>query len=317
MESVGTEPMGAEGMVGEEVIRDNPLTVGEQLKDARENHAVSDLKLIAQELCIRPHLLSALEENDFSSFASSCYATGFLKSYASYLDLDATKIVAQYKTAYAGAEEKVVLDFPEISVRDRFPLKVMAPVVSLSLLVLVGLGVSFSKININSDALLPQMEQVAFDLMSKAGSEQTETVVAQADIEDDFDDLEPVTAKYASAASFALVQKAQAKPAPVAANNMHSTAMASERIRLVANRDIWVRIVGPEKNIIMDGVLLSGEEFFAPDRQELVLMTSDAAALAIHVGDQHLTSLGDDGEIVEGLLLDQNQLMKKTAFYQP
>nr|WP_250646715.1 helix-turn-helix domain-containing protein [Pseudemcibacter aquimaris] len=35
------------------------------LRDTRLEHKTSDLEVIANELCIRPHLLKALEEGDF------------------------------------------------------------------------------------------------------------------------------------------------------------------------------------------------------------------------------------------------------------
>ena len=98
-------------------------SVGKILKDARQKHRVRDLNVIAKELCIRPYLLEALEKGDFGSFPSSCYVTGFLKNYASYLNLDTKEIISGYEAEYAGSKDGVVLDFPEVEKEWDFILK--------------------------------------------------------------------------------------------------------------------------------------------------------------------------------------------------
>ena len=91
--------------IGNEKARaiDNKITIGEKLFQARHALTGADdieklsVEKISSELCIRPHLLAALEQDDFTKFPSACYAAGFLKNYAAYLGLDVAQIVTQYK----------------------------------------------------------------------------------------------------------------------------------------------------------------------------------------------------------------------------
>lgn len=72
------------------------LTVGNLLKKARE-HSGKQIEEIAQIIRIKPDYLHKIEQNDFSSFNSSTFVKGFIRSYASFLGLDAENIVALFR----------------------------------------------------------------------------------------------------------------------------------------------------------------------------------------------------------------------------
>lgn len=72
------------------------LTVGNLLKKARE-HEQKTIPEIAQVTRIRPEYLEKIEANDFSGFTTSAHVKGFIRSYASYLGLDAEGIVALFR----------------------------------------------------------------------------------------------------------------------------------------------------------------------------------------------------------------------------
>lgn len=72
------------------------LTVGNLLKKARE-HSGKQVEEIAQIIRIKPDYLYKIEQNDFSSFNSSTFVKGFIRSYASFLGLDAENIVALFR----------------------------------------------------------------------------------------------------------------------------------------------------------------------------------------------------------------------------
>ena len=122
-------------------------SIGKVLKQARQRSKVRDLNVIAEELYIKPHLLEALEQDDFASFPSSCYATGFLKNYATYLALDAKDMVARYEAEYAGLKDCVVLDFPEVEKYNSLPLKSLAGIATLCVAIFVGVWSGFDKLD--------------------------------------------------------------------------------------------------------------------------------------------------------------------------
>lgn len=69
-------------------------SIGEQLRAAREAHAVTLDEAEAQTR-IRKKFLQALEQGDMSVLPSTAHAKGFLRNYAQYLGLDANRLVGE------------------------------------------------------------------------------------------------------------------------------------------------------------------------------------------------------------------------------
>jgi len=67
-------------------------TVGLQLRQARQEHGLT-IEEIALATRIRAHYLRLLEAGEFSALPSKAQARGFLRSYANYLELDASKLL--------------------------------------------------------------------------------------------------------------------------------------------------------------------------------------------------------------------------------
>ncbi len=122
-------------------------SVGKILRQARQKHKVRDLNAIAEELCIKPYLLEALEQGKFESFPSSCYATGFLKNYATYLGLDTKEVATRYEAEYAGATDCVVLTFPEAEKHKSLPIKSVAGIATLCIVLCVGVWTNIDRLD--------------------------------------------------------------------------------------------------------------------------------------------------------------------------
>ncbi|MDD3653503.1 MAG: DUF4115 domain-containing protein [Desulfotomaculaceae bacterium] len=71
------------------------MDIGRKLKEARENRGIT-LEDVERETKIRRKYLHALEEEQFQILPGSVYAKAFLKTYASFLRLDASEIVEVY-----------------------------------------------------------------------------------------------------------------------------------------------------------------------------------------------------------------------------
>lgn len=95
-------------------------TVGAQLRAAREEKGLS-LHQVADILRLRASQVHALEEGEFSSLPGQTFVTGFLRSYANLLDLDAVAIVELYKNEEGGGLHVPSLAFPEPSSGGRIP----------------------------------------------------------------------------------------------------------------------------------------------------------------------------------------------------
>ncbi len=70
--------------------------LGQLLREAREQKRAS-LEEVEEATRIRRKFLQALEEEDFAALPAEAYVTGFLRTYATYLELDPEEAIALYE----------------------------------------------------------------------------------------------------------------------------------------------------------------------------------------------------------------------------
>lgn len=80
-------------------------SVGEILKNKRLEKKFS-LDDVHKFVKIHPQFLKALEEGEYKVFSNKIHATGFLKNYAEFLELDVTKLLGLWRREYAGYFDK-------------------------------------------------------------------------------------------------------------------------------------------------------------------------------------------------------------------
>ncbi|MCW5888862.1 MAG: helix-turn-helix domain-containing protein, partial [Anaerolineales bacterium] len=73
-----------------------PQTVGHALSQQRQQRGLT-LEQASEATHIRRHYLQALEAGDFGALPSAAQVRGFLRAYASYLDLDGEALLAQLR----------------------------------------------------------------------------------------------------------------------------------------------------------------------------------------------------------------------------
>lgn len=88
------------------------VRVGEELRDARHSLGVS-LEEMADQLRINRRYLAALEEGRVRDLPGVAYATGFVRSYATMLGLDAPDMVRRFREGAGMATAPKDLVFPE------------------------------------------------------------------------------------------------------------------------------------------------------------------------------------------------------------
>ncbi len=289
--------------VSEKAAKSDDKTVGQKLLQARLESGKLDIEDISRDLCIRPHFLSALEQDNFNKFPSACYAAGFLKNYATYLGLNADQITSQYKKEFNGSEKKVDLVFLEVpSSSHAFQQKIVSLVI-LTALVLYGVWYSMSGKNNLLLVSLPDITEVTSNIMVMAAPTDIDT-------EEKFSPKKEVVAEDLKKEDFIFVQQVNATALPLQAK---TTAVVADQVRLIARQDSWVRIVTADSKILVDRVLLAGEDINMTHRAGLKLMTSNAGGLSIYRGDIETISLGKVGEIRNNISLDKEDLFFKTA----
>jgi cytoskeleton protein RodZ len=92
------------------------LSVSESLRGRRIECGL-DVDYVAQILKIRPAVLIAIENGKFDELPGPAYAVGFVRSYATYLGLDAEALVVRFKTETAEIARRPQLEFP-LPIRD-------------------------------------------------------------------------------------------------------------------------------------------------------------------------------------------------------
>ena len=70
--------------------------LGQLLREAREQKGVS-LEKVEEATRIRQKFLQALEEGNYGALPAEAYVTGFLRTYAVYLELDPEELIALYE----------------------------------------------------------------------------------------------------------------------------------------------------------------------------------------------------------------------------
>jgi cytoskeleton protein RodZ len=90
--------------------------VSESLRSRRIECGL-DIDYVAQILRIRPAILIAIEKGEFDQLPGPAYAVGFVRSYATYLGLDAEALVVRFKNETTAIARRPHLEFP-LPIRD-------------------------------------------------------------------------------------------------------------------------------------------------------------------------------------------------------
>lgn len=84
-----------------------PMTVGEKLAMARSKKGLGFLE-IEQKTLIRAKYLEALEQSKFYELPLPVYTFGFVQTYATFLGLNATRVLQQFRSEFGNANKASV-----------------------------------------------------------------------------------------------------------------------------------------------------------------------------------------------------------------
>ncbi len=112
--------------------------IGEILREARASTSQS-VAQIAARLRIKPEFIQALEDDRPDDMPGRVYAIGFLRTYATYLDLDPLELIRRYKSTTDANPLPSELNFPKPAAARRQSPEL--PIVAVS--VMIGAAVLF------------------------------------------------------------------------------------------------------------------------------------------------------------------------------
>jgi len=121
-----------------ETFEEEVETVGSRLRLAREDRGWS-LHDVAAMLRLSAPQIQALEDGHYNKLPGQTFVTGFLRSYANLLDLDAVAIVDLYKQEHSDGMRTPSLAFPEPTSEGRIPgTGMLLGTLMLSLVLIAG-----------------------------------------------------------------------------------------------------------------------------------------------------------------------------------
>ena len=248
------------------------MSVGEILRRTREHYGRS-LADIEASLRIRAQQLEALENNDLDKLPGKVYAIGFVRAYSEYLGLDGDKMVHLFKVQASEQATPTELSFPAPASDMTAP----SMGIVIGAVALIGLVTAvFATLHYNDRQSIEAIPPVP-------------AVEKQVDITD-----KPVMG-----------------PALPTEEEIVLAEKPSKGIILNIIENSWVEIKDRQGNKLLSQVLNAGDQYFVPDRPDLLMSIGNAGGVNIEVDGQPLASLGAHGDVRRNIPLDAATLKQR------
>jgi cytoskeleton protein RodZ len=261
---------------------------GARLRAAREARQLG-VQQVTDLLHIEPRLIAAMEAEDFTAFDAPVYARGFLRKYATFLEVPADQILAGYERLHSGPGTPTLIPpaTAEEPRRDWSPLKV--PLAIAGALLLVG-GSYWWWLSRDSSAA---PEPARATVVAPGTAAPTTTTPAQAplsatpDIAAATDGQEAAATTGASAlaapASGAASSSLAAAALPAGATSPRPALPSGAALEIDFLGDCWVEATGPNGERLMYDLGRAGESraLPGPGPWRVFLGSADAARLRV------------------------------------
>ena len=307
-------------------------SVGELLKDAREKRKLK-ISTVSAKIRIRVAYLEAMEEGRFSDLPGPAYASGFVRSYASFLGLNPNEVYDRYKeeTSADGVRNTLVvheLEDDEVSVpkRKEILIGIIALIVICSAWYVVS-TVDYDSADVDTAEEVEVVEDnsiiVNEDVPVEAGADvavetktPVEAIKEDRPVVEEEAKVESVEAKEVNAEVEANVVEGNTienKVEPAENNEEQNAVKKAEnipetRVKLVANSQTWIQ-VSQDTKVLASRILEAGDEYAVPDEEGILLRTGNAGGLDIFVDGKQVEPVGPKGAVRSGVLLDAEALL--------
>jgi cytoskeletal protein RodZ len=106
---------------------------------------------------------------------------------------------------------------------------------------------------------------------------------------------------------------ASTDPAPTSSQGGREfgTENAASRLVLKAKAPVWVRVEDTSGNVVMTQMLMTGDIYRVPERQDLIVIARDGGLISYEIDGKERGVLGPPGEILVGRPLNLKELDKK------
>ncbi|MGK2287015.1 helix-turn-helix domain-containing protein [Pedomonas sp. V897] len=288
------------------------MSVGQLLRTRRLELDL-DVSDIAAETRIPARFLYAIEDDQHEKLPALPFAVGFVRNYAKMLGLSPDMVCAQFKAETSRLTPSEQVYFPEPLDESRIPSKSL--VLGGVVVAVAALGVWWLWTGRSPDPApeAPAAELTLADPVALGQPAETpagEAAPAQAG------ETETAAAAETGADVAAAPETADAAPAVAAREKAEAQAAAAAQVIdsgpviIRAVDDSWVRISDGVSGAVKIGIMKAGETYRVPALPNLRLMTGNAGAVEIQVGDTVLPPLGGRGEVIRNIDLSPAALRK-------
>lgn len=285
-----------------------------------------DLTDAAETLHIRKPFLQAIEDGRYEDLPGPTYASGFVRAYADYLELDADEAVRRFKLETLGRRIGGDLHFPAPESERGVPKGAILLISALLAALAYGGWYFLSSSNTNVSELVSSVpERLSPDSATLSAPPPEPPPPPNEPSSTEPSSPEPMTTPApppviapANEAVTADFFAAPPPPPPAPATTARPPGQHSpvkppnngERIVLNAKADSWIELRGRDQRVVLSQVLKAGETLSVENGGGLTLMTGNAGGLEIVLDGTPLPPLGRDGGVRRGIVLESAALKR-------
>lgn len=289
---------------------DAPLgTVGQDLRAARLRLG-DDLATVSSALKIRKDHLEALEEDRLEALPGRTYAVGFVRSYATYLGLDAQEYLERFKEEIAGRAEGSLLT-PYIDQGER-KLPQGWQIIAIAFVALLIFGIYLVVKAVSSEApppVAPVPAEIANTAQPATAPPAATPTPAPAQAQAQAPIVPPTPATAGTPAPVPGTAQApdSAAPKPEAAlpqGKSYGLANAGSHVLLRAHKAVYVTVKGEDDTVYISRMLQPGDTYRVPDHPGLILSAADGSAVELVLDGTSVGSIGSVSRPAKDVSLD-------------
>lgn len=307
------------------------MSVGQLLRTRRLERGL-EVSDISAETKIPARFLCAIEDDQHEKLPALPFAVGFVRNYAKMLGLQPDAVCAQFKAETSRLTPTEQVYFPEPLDESRIPSKALVLGGVALTVAAVGLWWGWSSRTPSPEptAVATGESQQALTIGETSGTATTDMASADSTTgTTGVDTAATGAAAPVDGAGMAAATTGTDASAPVAVaaggtTNAPSAVVAHEKaeaqaaaaaqvinsgpVIIRAVDDSWVRISDGVSGAVKIGIMKAGETYRVPALPNLKLMTGNAGAVEIQVGDVTLPPLGNRGEVIRNIDLNPESL---------
>jgi cytoskeletal protein RodZ len=270
--------------------------VGLKLQQARKNKGLSKAHVL-KELKFNSEYLDALESGNWAELPGDVYALGFLKQYASLVDLDISQDIDRIKSS--SFEMIIPLTFPDEKISPHRTWVIVA--VTVFFIIIIMFNKSEPENNLHDAGEITKEEQAVTDTYSVAEpSLNTYQQTNPLSLDEEIKPIEAIekTIKPQAPSVMEITEKVVSPQAP-------SVMEASYSFYASAN-DVWLQVFkvkGAEQpELLKEALLRKGQKLTITSADKLLLTAGNSRALEVSINGKvsfAVDTLGREGRVLK------------------